>query len=166
MFNRKSGLALLLIIAVVTVVFVSIDEAQSSYAFDSGAKFMITLSNVSFEKEWNGLSLRCNVILRNNTRKKIFVESVYYSAFNELGLVLMDKEGRTVYEEPHSYYLSVFSFKPRSFELQQGNNKSDLIFAVVELPVGMKQFKAQIKASFVLEDNRPLVSNVIDVSIP
>ena len=78
----------------------------------------------------------------------------------------MDDKGKTISEQDHSYLLSLYTIHPRSFELREGENNGELRFAI-NLPEGISQFRVQLKSAFELEDTgKPLVSNVVVVSIP
>ena len=164
MFKLKISFALLILATAISLAFVSLNDMNVVQEPDSGARVQLRLSNVSVEKRSNEILLRCNVILKINTHQKIIVKSHYYSAFDELGLVVMDGKGKTISEQERSRLLSPYSFEPRSFELQEGVNNGELRFVVIGLPDGLLRYKVQLKSAFALEDTgAPLVSNIADV---
>jgi hypothetical protein len=119
-------------------------------------------------KRWdNGeVLLICRVVLDNQTGQELTVHSHFFSAFDGLELVVLDKNGRRLVRQGYTVHQSPYSATPQPFLLKKGRNERELGFPVSKIPKGLQEVRVQLKGT--LPDSaydKMLSSNVVPVNI-
>ncbi len=101
---------------------------------------VIKLSKVTVENSGGRMRFICETEIHNETGAELMVKSNYYSAFDGLMIVVLDKGGKILKKQLYTDYYSLFSDEPRSFPLRRGKNTERLIFPINGLPPDTTDF--------------------------
>ena len=111
--------------------------------------------------------IKCSVLLSNTTGNMIFVKSPFHSAFDGLHLVVLNKSGKRLVQQPYTLHQSPSNFKPRDFSLKKGGNRWTMTF-----PVDTRLLKGNKVVRVLLVGNLPgnnypsvLCSNMVTVKV-
>ena len=97
---------------------------------DRRPKVSLVLSKVSAERTQHDALFRCDVVLENDTGGKLAVTSNFFSAFDGLELVVTNKEGIVLVQQPYTFHQSPSTSDGRQFALPPGKTKESLVFPV------------------------------------
>jgi len=126
----------------------------------------LILSKASVAQLELDVLFRCEVSLDNAVGKELTVRSNFYSAFDGLELVVTNREGKTLVQQPYIFHQSPFAPAGREFALKEGTTKATLGFPVQGLPRDAKVVKIRLVGTLPGSGyQRILSTETIDVKI-
>jgi len=104
----------------------------------------LVLSRAAAERREQDTLFRCEASLDNATGKDLSVRSNFFSVFDGLELVVTNKEGKTLAQQPYIFHQSPFAVRGRGFTLKKGTTAGTLVFPIRELPGAAKVVKVRM----------------------
>ena len=132
---------LLLLCSVVSMLmlcpsFVSADEG--------GGYLSMNLTSVSAERMKGDILFRCDVDLENATGSDIRVISNFATEFDGIDIVVTNKKGRILAQQPYVYHQSPFSPDGQAVVIKKGKSSSSLAFPIDGIDAKAKTLRVRL----------------------
>jgi hypothetical protein len=104
----------------------------------------LILSKVSADVRGQESVFRCEVILDNDTEKRLTVISNFHSAFDGLDLVVTNIHGKVLAQQPYTFHQSPFTRNGTKYFLKRGETKTTLVFPLNSFGVVGQAIKVRL----------------------
>jgi hypothetical protein len=127
-------------------------------AEESDAAVSLILSAATAQRRSGDTLFQCEATLDNAIGRDLTVRTNFYSAFDGLELVVTNRAGKTLAQQPYIFHQSPFTADGRDFTIKRGKTTASLVFPIAKLPAGEKVVKVRLVGTLPGSEFRRILS--------